>query len=353
MYKDQYYKECSQNFIGGGRMRALHLPYGGQMITLCSALREAGVEATSCHFHRSNFNFKADICLDLQHVPDKKHESLKRELLNQVIDQYDIFHFHFGMTFFDDHSDLEYLKQRGKKVIVQHRGSDVRRLSIARSYGNPYVLVKYPDEHKLVSELETLSAYIDHAIVADHELYPYVQNFYKHVHLIRQAIDLRKFEPSYPSADIKAPLIVHAPSHPKIKGTDYIKQAIDQLVKKKYPLQFQIVQRVPHPEAIQIYKQADLIVDQLRIGSFGILSLEGMALGKPVVCYIREGLMDLYPEDLPIVNANPGNIYETLKSLIRNPKQLRELGLIGRRYVEDHHDSLKIAKQLAELYRQL
>ncbi|CAG7649107.1 glycosyltransferase family 4 protein [Paenibacillus allorhizosphaerae] len=334
-------------------MKVLHLPYGGQMVTLCSALREIGVEAASCHYYKSNFNFKPDLCLHLQQVPPTKHVMIRTEFFNRAVQEFDVFHFHFGQTFLPDHSDLEYLKKMGKKVVVQHRGSDVRRLSIARQYGNPYVQVKYPDEKAIVSELRKLSAFIDHAIVADHELLPYVREFYKQIHIIRQAIDLRRFEPSYPSAAAKAPLIVHAPSHSFIKGTQFVREAVRKLEKRGYAAKLQILHRVSHEEAVQIYKRSDMIIDQLRIGSFGIFSLEGMALGKPVVCYIRDGLLDTYPKELPIINANPDNLYDQLKRLVGHPERLPELGLQGRAYVEMHHDSLKIAKQLAELYRQL
>ncbi|WP_027408539.1 glycosyltransferase family 4 protein [Anoxybacteroides tepidamans] len=334
-------------------MKVLHLPYGGQMITLCAALREIGIEATSCHFRRSNFQFQPDICLDLQKISKSDHESVKREFFEQAVKEFDVFHFHFGMTFFDDHSDLEYLKKLGKKIIVQHRGSDVRRLSIARKLGNPYVRVKYPNEKRIVAELQKLSSFIDHAIVADYELLPYVQDFYKYVHIIRQAIDLKKFAPVYPSDAIKTPVIVHAPSHPVIKGTMYVQNAIKMLTKKGYPVDFQLLRKVPHEEALRMYERADIIIDQMCIGSFGILSLEGMALGKPVVCHIREGLVETYPEGLPIVNASPKNLYEKLKELVEHPEQLQELGMQGREYVEKHHDASVIAKQLANLYQQL
>jgi len=335
-------------------MKVLHLPYGGQMVTLCSALRDVGVEATSCHFERSNFRFAPDVCLDLQDVPPPGRGAVRQQFFRWAVSEFDVFHFHCGLTFFPDHSDLELLRKLGKKVVIQHRGSDVRRLSVARAFGNPYVQVKEPDEGRIVAKLQTLSAWIDHAIVADHELLPYVKDFYKQVHLVRQAIDLKRFEPIYPSsADGSVPIVMHAPSHPIVKGTMYVRNAMWRLAREGVPFRFALLQKVPYEEAIRRYKQADVIVDQLCIGSFGIVSLEGMALGKPVVCYIRDGLRETYPEDLPIVNADPKSLHETLRELLSKPERLRELGLRGRSYVERNHDSSVIAAQLAELYRRL
>lgn len=101
---------------------------------------------------------------------------------------------------------------------------------------------------------------------------------------------------------------------------------------------------------MEIYRQADIIIDQLCIGAFGMLSLERMALGKPVICYIRENLIETYPSELPIINANPKTIYNQLRSIISNGELLRNLGEKGRVCVERHHDSIKIAHQLKSLY---
>lgn len=333
-------------------MKVLHLPYGGQMTTLCAALKEVGIEATSCHYYRSTYHFRADLCLELQNVPRHQQESLKMEFFEQALRDYDVFHFHFGLTFFDGHRDLEILSREGKKVVMQHRGTDVRRLSVARRYNNPYVKVKDPEEGRIIANLEQLSRYIDHVIVSDHELWPYVHDFYRNVHIVRQAIDLERYQPHYPTPDVQVPLIVHAPSHPVVKGTKYVRKALKDLGRRR-PLQYRIIRHVPHEEAIDIYQQADLFIDQMCIGSFGVISLEAMALGKPVVCYIRDGLMDSYPEGLPIINADPDTLLSALATLIEQPNALHDIGIQSRRYVEQHHDARKIARQLKKIYRDL
>jgi len=85
------------------------------------------------------------------------------------------------------------------------------------------------------------------------------------------------------------------------------------------------------------------------------LAVELMALGKPVICYIREGDLKFIPEkmrqDLPIINANPNTIYHVLKEwLTIRRKELPELGKRSRIYVETWHDSRKIAAMLKTEY---
>ena len=75
-----------------------------------------------------------------------------------------------------------------------------------------------------------------------------------------------------------------------------------------------------------------------------------MALGKPVVTYLRPDLKEAFPKDLPIVSASEATLKEALASLLENPAELGRLGRLGRSYVERYHDYRKIAVVLAKLY---
>lgn len=326
------------------------------MIEMCKALQAMHVPASSCHFQERIFRFKPDICLHLSKLSPEEARMRRELFFREALAAYDVFHFHYGETFFPDRSDLPILKQRGKKMIMQHRGSDVRMLSVARSFNNPYVQIKRGEsrkEAKIAAKLQELSSYIDEAIVADYELYEYVKPFYKKVHLVRQIVDLQKFTPAYPSPNKEVPLIIHAPTSMNVKGTDAVLRAVEQLSYRNIPFTFKLIEKLEHEQALQIYRKADIIIDQLLIGSFGIFSLEAMALGKPVICYIRAGLERKYPAGLPVVNANPQTIYDQLRNLIARPDLRHHLGKQGRRYVEQHYHSRLIAQKLAAIYRGL
>ncbi|MCY1561580.1 hypothetical protein D9M68_988560 [compost metagenome] len=78
-----------------------------------------------------------------------------------------------------------------------------------------------------------------------------------------------------------------------------------------------------------------------------------MAAGKATVTFIRPDLIDQYPPELPIVNANPDTIYDALKKLITEPDFRLERSLAGRSYVEKYHDSLVVAREMLEIYKQI
>ena len=88
--------------------------------------------------------------------------------------------------------------------------------------------------------------------------------------------------------------------------------AIARLQAEGSALELLLVEKLSHAEARRVYERADLLVDQLLAGWYGGLAVELMALGKPVVCYIRESDLKFIPpqmqQDLPIINARPMRI---------------------------------------------
>ena len=121
-------------------------------------------------------------------------------------------------------------------------------------------------------------------------------------------------------------------------------------MKAKYPINFILVQNQTQDKAIEIYKKADIIVDQLYGGTYGVFAIEGMALGKPVITYIMEDVINTFPKELPIQSANIDNIENVLEKLILSPQLRYELGRDGRRYAENYHDYKNIAIYLKRIY---
>jgi len=335
------------------RLKVLLSPHGIGIGTLAQALRERGVDATACSFSNDIYAYLSDICLKLNEHPYREREAIRKAFFDEAKQKYDIFHFHFGETLFQDKRDLQILKSLGKKMVVHHNGSDARLLSVARSFDNPHVVVKdtWPEE-RIHANLKLLSSYIDHAIVNDYELVPYVEPYYKHVHIVPYAIDARGIEPAYPSP-VSEPLVVHAPSHREIKGTEFVLDAVNRLEREGYRFQFKLLENIPHSQVMRWYRQCTIAIDQLRIGTYANLSMELMAMGKPVICYIRDDLRGTFPPSMPIVSANPDTIYEVLKNLLNRPNDWKELGKQGRHYVEEQHNYRKVADLLIRIYRQL
>ncbi len=336
------------------KLRILHAPINcaDQMNIHAKAQRELGYYSWSCSFSNNWLNYKSDQCLNLEKLENKYLGifPMSQFFLNSIL-KYDVFHFYFGSTLLPRYYDLPILKRMNKKMVMEYAGSDIRQKSIAERK-NKFALVKVEDEKGIRRRILSVSKYIKTAIVGDYELYEYIQGYFKNIVIIRQALDIHDYKPTIPSLHKKVPFIVHAPSDKRIKGTEHILEAICKL-KKEYNFQFKLVHGVKHEDVKKIYEKADIIVDEMLGGTYGVLAIEAMALGKPVICYIREYLKKKYPKDLPIISANPDTIYSVLKILIKDAKLRHELGEKGRAYVEKYHDARKIAEKLIKVYESL
>lgn len=171
-------------------------------------------------------------------------------------------------------------------------------------------------------------------------------------------ISLAEWLPHYPDPNGRAPLrIGHAPSHRSVKGTDLVLKAIEALRAEGHQLEPVIVEGKPYEEAKHIYESVDVLVDQLFAGWYGGVAVEAMALGKPVLAYIRTADLHLIPdamrEELPVIRVKPDTILADLRLVVMMPRdELHALGRRCRAFVERWHDPIKIAGEMKAAYEE-
>jgi len=336
----------------GNNLRVIQgtIEIADQMHTVTEGLKKIGVSAKTLNYYPSYLEYKSDYIFDINLFKDINKANIEtKKLASKIIGENDVFHFHFGTSLTLDYSDLQLLNELGKKVIMQYWGSDVRMYSKAVKM-NPYVKVKDINEDGIKRRLELISKYISNCIV-DYELVEYVKDYHSNVHYTTVTIDLKKYN-FIKETHNKKLLIVHAPTAPEFKGTNYILKAIEEL-KVKYDFDFKLVQGMTHEHAIKIYEQADLIIDQILTGSYGVFAVESMAMGKPVICWISDFMKEKYPKELPIISANPDNIEEKIEYAIKNKDILKDIGIKSRSYAEKYHDMNKISKDIFTIYNKI
>ena len=81
-----------------------------------------------------------------------------------------------------------------------------------------------------------------------------------------------------------------------------------------------LVEGLHHDEALERYRDADIVVDQLNAGWYGLFAIECMALGKPVVTYLHEEAVARTEKELdvrvPIVSATADTLRAQLEPLV-------------------------------------
>ncbi|GAA0328813.1 hypothetical protein GCM10008967_19160 [Bacillus carboniphilus] len=318
-----------------------------QMNTIAKGTQKLGYRNNTLNYFPTYLNYSSNYMWPIS--KENKHQIGNKltRFSSEIIPYYDLFHFHFGTSLTQTQSDIQLIKNEQKPILMHHWGSEVRILSEALKT-NPFAKAKVLNERWIKNKLSMLGNQIEACVVADEELYQYVKNYYKKVYIVPLMVDLEVYKPkAHPNN--KKFTIVHAPTSPEIKGTPYILKAMEEL-RESYDFDFQIIQGMSHEKAKQLYQSADLIIDQLHIGSYGLLAVESMAMGKPVICYISEFMRDQYSKDLPIITANPDTIVNVVKGLLEEPDQLQDIGVKGRKYVEQYHNMNTNSAKIAQIY---
>ncbi len=154
--------------------------------------------------------------------------------------------------------------------------------------------------------------------------------------------------------------ILHAPNHPKIKGTDALIRATELLKSEGLDLELILLRGVPNSEIRRAMADVDLVADQFVIGSYGLFAIEAMAMGKPVLCYLREDLVELYvkaavitEDELPLINTDLLDIASKIRWAYDNREKLRQIGNKGREFVTKYHSTERIGRIFAEILHEL
>lgn len=343
------------------RLRVLHGVSGqaNQPYTLARALAARGHYADSCSI--ANHPFQYNTTYNIR-PPRAGKFGDQTAYLSQLIDHYDIFHFHarsfyspMGHLNYPSLLDMIWLKSIGKKVFFHYRGSEIRNEKKFRnkntfSFSENEVEARkifndFPPKNKVWLK-RIVSAVCDGIFVVDDELKEHVGH---DCIIVPRAVDSTFLEAT-PHQMKTSVTIVHAPSRAEVKGSPFLISAVKKLQSEGFSCELKLLQGVPHNKVIEECRKADIVVDQLRLGWYGVFSIEALALGKPVICYVRPDISSLDSGNIPIVNATPDNIYHVLKDLINDPDKRQILGRKGRAYFERVHDADQVAAKLEKFY---
>ncbi|MFN5372386.1 MAG: glycosyltransferase [Bacteroidia bacterium] len=253
------------------------------------------------------------------------------------------------------YKDIRILKFLGKKTMLILAGCDARIPEKVEDFKwNPcrdcteeyknYVRCEVNSKKKKIRQAENVFS----VIASPEECAGY---FSRPFQPFRFPIHTKAFTPIYPIVGEKL-IILHAPSHHHVKGTRYIKECVE-LIKAQYKhVEFVCIQNAPKSEVLFHLKNAHIVIDQMLVGFYGMFAVEAMALGKPVVCYIRPDIWKDIGDNCPIINANPDNLYACLAGLIENNEALHEMGVQSRKYAESKHDVKIVSRNILNWFNE-
>ena len=98
----------------------------------------------------------------------------------------------------------------------------------------------------------------------------------------------------------------------------------------------------------ELIAAADVVVDDLRPGSYGTAAIEAMAAGRVVVGNVLPPVRDVVGDPIPILDATADGLADMLTELTRSPHTVANLGPQGRRFAHTWHSGAASSVVLAD-----
>ena len=296
-------------------LRVTHCPvnFAGIGWTNVEALRRKGVDARLVVFNTQPAHPEADEDLHLPKSPQWQRQALQLRALARLLPRTDVFHFYFGLTIVPKALQFRLLRLARKKSVFHFVGSDIRG--------------KSPDElaYGRRADAQIVGSYDAARWVPEAEVVP------------RADGPLR---------------VAHAALSRSRKGTELIVAACAEA-----GLELDVIEDVRHDEVGPRLARADIVVDQLNSGWYGLFAIEAMAYGKPVLGYIHEEAAaqtaDAFGVALPIVRTTKATLAGDLVRLAASRDDRRAKSQQSRAFVERVHDAGRMADRLIDIYSRL
>ncbi len=371
-------------------LKILHVPVdlGGHSHALAAAQRALGHEAICVTLVWSELGFNGDECFDSP--VGTRWRLLKREwsrwtLLIRSLIWSDVIHCHFGQTILSARSfplvdptvagfgetlkvayarllwlrDIALWSLFRKCVVMTFYCDDIRLVSSSISR-NPWTHLALPGLREMLEPRDPykrqLIAALEHSNITIFVTNPDLLGdagvgaaFLPYGH-----VDATAYKVSPPQ--LQGPIrFVHLPTNRDTKGTSLFIAAVDQLKAEGVACELSIIENVSNTEALRAIAEHDVLLDQLRVGWYGGVAVEAMAMGKPVICYLNPLDIAQTPEefqrDIPIVQANPDDILAQLRRIAGLERsELQATGMRGRRFIERWHNPEAIGKHVVDSY---
>jgi len=115
--------------------------------------------------------------------------------------------------------------------------------------------------------------------------------------------------------------------------------------------------RIDSPEEMaQIYSAADVLCVTSLQESFGLVALEGMSCGIPVVCFRTSGLVDIVDHGITGFLAKPyceENFASYVEIILKDVELSNKMSAASRSRAKEYFDQSKVVEQYVEVYKEV
>ncbi len=277
-------------------------------------------------------------------------------IIDTLIDDCDFFIF-LSSSLTENLDDLKKIKIKNKKIFFIFCGDDARwYFSMKQEFlANGLQPVSYEQDYSYntralnfrLQAIRKAEKYADFIFSKREQAQLQIRPFYH----FPMTVFLSDFNTQVTHQRL-IPKVLHAPSSPNIKGSEYVIDAFKRLETEGVSFTPILLENIPNQEILKIIEDADIVIDQLLIPGGGKLSTEALAYGKVVLSNMSYGnyYQGVNIDNCPIIDVCPNTIYDVLKNTILDLNFRTSLSMQGKKYVEQHLDTTILVKKIVALF---
>lgn len=237
--------------------------------------------------------------------------------------------------------DIAWLTDRGVRVALVCHGSDVRR---PQSHIDSHPHSPFADLPPSALTTAERSARINVRIAEEFEgpvfvSTPDLLSDVPSARWLPVVVEPERWR-SRCGVDATVPLVLHVPSSGPVKGTAHVDRIVTAM-SKSGTVRYRPLQDIPAARMPQEVGSADIVIDQLLLGSYGVMACEALAAGRVVVGnvddVVRGRVKDATGLEVPIVQADPDTLAEVLARLAADPAERTRIAALGPDFVQHVH----------------
>lgn len=270
------------------------------------------------------------------------------------IKKYDVFIFSANYTYFGFHIDRFILKALNKITIDVALGSDARPPYLNGNYLD-YSINKVKrvtaTKKKVINRKVKFSTHlIDHPTTSQFNSRSYVPILYMGLPFFFPEVDT-------PPITNKKPLILHAPSNPKLKGTNIIRKVIDDLKSEGvFDFEYKELIGIPQTEVLEQLQKCSFIINELYSDTLMAgLDTEAAWFGKPSI--VGGYNLDMVEQTVdknnqpPTYRIQPSEVElkQAIIHLLTDREYRQQLGKDAQNFVKENWSSRRVAQKYLDL----
>jgi hypothetical protein len=142
------------------------------------------------------------------------------------------------------------------------------------------------------------------------------------------------------------PTILHLPTNGLLKGSHLIDPVLSRLHDENV-ITYLRPDSVPPNEVAKLIEQADVVVEQVVLGLYSVMSIQAMAAGRLAIAHVPDRIRKrTLTGDIPVLDATGENLEDVIRDFLLNPQPYEQMASRGPSFVERLHTGQASASEL-------